>query len=113
ADSRARSNNAAPLTTAPSIRLLAGLYQAPSNHDVTGSHKPDFQPCTHVPPGTPKTFGALAGRTGRGAESRRGEADDRPGPDLHRVPGVSEVPHGQPLLRLQAGLVERGRAPRG
>jgi len=35
---------------------LAGLNQAPSNHDVTGSHKPDFQPCTHVPPGTPTTF---------------------------------------------------------
>src|SRR6185312_8224633 len=60
ADSRARSNNAAPLTTAPSIRLLAGLNQAPSNHDVTGSHKPDFQPCTHVPPGTPTTFGSGA-----------------------------------------------------
>ena len=33
-------------------------------------------------------------------------------PDLHRVPGVSEVRHDQPLLRLQAGLAGRGRAPR-
>ena len=56
--------------------------------------------------------GALAGLAGRGAEGRRGQADDRPGPDLHRVPGVSEVRHGQPLLRLQAGLAGRGRAPR-
>ena len=56
--------------------------------------------------------GALAGLAGRGAEGRRGQADDRPGPDLHRVPGVSEVRHGQPLLRLQAGLVGRSRAPR-
>ena len=56
--------------------------------------------------------GALAGLAGRGAEGRRDQADDRPGPDLHRVPGVSEVRHGQPLLRLQAGLAGRGRAPR-
>ena len=56
--------------------------------------------------------GALAGPAGRGAEGRRGQADDRPGPDLHRVPGVSEVRHRQPLLRLQAGLAGRGRAPR-
>ena len=49
---------------------------------------------------------ALAGPAGRGAEGRRGQADDRPDPDLHRVPGVSEVRHGQPLLRLQAGLAE-------
>ena len=56
--------------------------------------------------------GALAGPAGRGAEGRRDQADDRPGPDLHRVPGVSEVRHGQPLLRLQAGLAGRGRAPR-
>ena len=45
-------------------------------------------------------------------QGRRDQADDRPGPDLHRVPGVSEVRHGQPLLRLQAGLAGRGRAPR-
>ena len=32
--------------------------------------------------------------------------------DLHRLPGISEVRHGQPLLRLQAGLAGRGRAPR-
>ena len=56
--------------------------------------------------------GALAGLAGRGAEGRRGQADDRPGPDLHRVPRVSEVRHGQPLLRLQAGLAGRSRAPR-
>ena len=56
--------------------------------------------------------GALAGPAGRGAESRRDQADDRPGPDLHRVPGVSEVRHRQPLLRLQAGPAGRGRAPR-
>ena len=49
--------------------------------------------------------GALEGLAGRGAQGRRGQADDRPRPDLHRVPGVSEVRHGQPLLRLQAGLV--------
>ena len=55
--------------------------------------------------------GAIAGPAGRGAEGRRDQADDRPGPDLHRVPGVSEVRHGQPLLRLQAGLAGRGRAP--
>ena len=56
--------------------------------------------------------GALAGPAGRGAESRRNQADDRPSPDLHRVPGVSEVRHRQPLLRLQAGPAGRGRAPR-
>ena len=47
--------------------------------------------------------GAPAGPAGRGAEGRGDQADDRPRPDLHRVPGVSEVRHGQPLLRLQAG----------
>ena len=46
------------------------------------------------------------------AESRTGQADDRPRPDLHRVPGVSEVRHGQPLLRLQASIAGRSRAPR-
>ena len=56
--------------------------------------------------------GAPAGLAGRGAEGRRDQADDRPRPDLHRVPGVSEVRHGQPLLRLQAGLAGGGRAPR-
>ena len=56
--------------------------------------------------------GAIEGPAGRGPEGRRGQADDRPGPDLHRVPGVSEVRHGQPLLRLQAGLAGGGRAPR-
>ena len=56
--------------------------------------------------------GAHAGLAGRGAESRRGQADDRPGPDLHRVPGVSEVRHRQPLLRLQAGPAGRGRETR-
>ena len=57
--------------------------------------------------------GAPAGTAGRGAEGRRGQADDRPGADLHRVPRVSEVRHGQPLLRVQAGPAEGGRAPRG
>ena len=56
--------------------------------------------------------GALADLAGRRAESRRGQADDRPRPDLHRVPGVPEVRHGQPLLRLQAGPAGRSRAPR-
>ena len=56
--------------------------------------------------------GALACLAGRGAEGRRDQADDRPGPDLRRVPGVSEVRHGQPLLRLQAGPDGRSRAPR-
>ena len=41
--------------------------------------------------------GAIAGPAGRGAEGRRDQADGRPGPDLHRVPGVSEVRPGQPL----------------
>ena len=56
--------------------------------------------------------GAPAGPAGRGAEGRRDQADDRPGPDLHRLPGVPEVRHGQPLLRLQAGAAGGGRAPR-
>ena len=56
--------------------------------------------------------GAPAGPAGRGAEGRRDQADDRPGPDLHRVPGVPEVRHGQPLLRVQAGPAGGGRAPR-
>ena len=46
------------------------------------------------------------------AEGRRDQADDRPRPDLHRLPGVPEVRHGQPLLRLQAGPAGGGRAPR-
>ncbi len=58
------------------------------------------------------TAGTPAGPAGRRAEGRRDQADDRPGPDLHRVPGVSEVLHRQPLLRVQAGLAGRGRAPR-
>ena len=40
------------------------------------------------------------------------QADDRSRPYLRRVPGVSEVRDRQPLLRLQAGLAGRGRAPR-
>ena len=43
--------------------------------------------------------GAPAGPAGRRAEGRGDQADDRPRPDLHRVPGVSEVLHRQPLLR--------------
>ena len=58
------------------------------------------------------TAGALAGLAGRRAEGRRRQADDRPRPDLQRVPGVSEVRHRQPSLRLQAGAAERGRASR-
>ena len=54
---------------------------------------------------------APAGAAGRGAEGRRDQADDRPGTDLHRLPGVPEVRHHQPLLRLQAGPAGRGRAP--
>ena len=45
-------------------------------------------------------------------EGRRDQADDRPRPDLHRLSRVSEVRHGQPLLRLQAGAAGRSRAPR-
>ena len=56
--------------------------------------------------------GAPAEPAGRGAEGPADEAQDRHRADLHRVPGVSEVRHGQPLLRLQAGAAERGRAPR-
>ena len=56
--------------------------------------------------------GALANPAGRGAEGRGGQADDRPRPDLHRVPGVPEVRHGQPLLRLQAGPAGGSRSPR-
>ena len=48
----------------------------------------------------------------RGAEGRGGRADDRPRPDLHRISGVPEVQHGQPLLRLQAGLAGGSRSPR-
>jgi len=54
----------------------------------------------------------LAGVAGRRAEGRRGQADDRPCPDLHGVSGISEVRNGQPLLRLQAGLVEAAGSPR-
>ena len=49
-----------------------------------------------------------AGDARRRVQGRRGQGHDRSGPDLHGVPGVPEVPHGQPLLRLQAGLVARG-----
>jgi pyruvate,water dikinase len=70
------------------------------------------RPTTLVPLilGNIKNFEPGAG--GRGAEGRRGQADDRPGPHLQRVPGVPEVRHGHPVLRLQAGLAGRGRAPR-
>ena len=54
----------------------------------------------------------LQGPAGRRAQGRGDQAEDRPGPDLHRLPGVSEVLHRQPLLRLQAGPAGRGRAPR-
>ena len=59
------------------------------------------------------TARAPADLAGRRAESRRDQAQDRSRPDVHRVPGVSEVRHDQPLLRLQAGSARRGRAPRG
>ena len=54
---------------------------------------------------------SACGRCRTGAEGRRGQADDRSGPDLHRVPGVPKVRHRQPLLHLQAGPAGRGRAP--
>ena len=53
----------------------------------------------------------LAHPAGRGPESRPGQADDRPGQNLHRVPGVPEVRHRQPALHLQAGPAGGGRAP--
>ena len=46
------------------------------------------------------------------AEGGRDEADDRPCPDLQRLPGVPEVRHGGPLLRLQAGVAAGGRPAR-
>ncbi len=50
-----------PLTAAPSVRLFTGLSQAPSNHDVTGSHRPDFQPGTGAPArGNLRLFGRSA-----------------------------------------------------
>ena len=55
---------------------------------------------------------ALTELAGRRAEGRRDQADDRPRPDLHRVPGVPEVRHGQSLLCVQASLAGRGRTPR-
>ena len=54
---------------------------------------------------------ALAGLAGRRAQGRGDQGDDRPRPDLQRLPRVSEVRHRQPLLCLQAGLAGRGRAP--
>ena len=45
-------------------------------------------------------------------KAQQTKEEDRPGPDFHRVPGVSEIRHRQPLLRLQAGAAGRGRAPR-
>ena len=45
-------------------------------------------------------------------EGRGGQADDRPRPDLQRLPRVPQVRHRQPLLRLQAGAAEGSRAPR-
>ena len=66
--------------------------------------------------GTPGGAGEGAGRAGaaagparRRAEGRRDQADDRPGPDLRRVPRVPEVRDGLPLLRLQAGAAGGGR----
>ena len=56
--------------------------------------------------------GASAAPARRGAEGTGDQAQDRHRAHLHRVPGVSEVRHGQPLLRLQAGAAGRGRAPR-
>ena len=54
--------------------------------------------CARLPDGDEKAAG--------------GQADDRPRPDLQRLPRVPEVRHRQPLLRLQAGAAERSRAPR-
>ena len=50
--------------------------------------------------------GAVADPAGRGSEGRGDQADDRPRPDLHRVPGVSEVLHRQPHLRYKRALLE-------
>ena len=58
------------------------------------------------------TAGTPAGPARRAAEGRRDQADDRPRPHLRRVPGVPQVRHGQPLLRVQAGPAAGGRAPR-
>ena len=56
--------------------------------------------------------GAFAIVAGRRAQGGRDRAHDRPPADLRGISRISEVRHGQPLLRLQAGLDERGRASR-
>ena len=45
---------------------------------------------------------------GRRTEGRRGQGDDRPGPNLHRVPRVPEIRHDQPLFHLQEGIAGGG-----
>ena len=49
----------------------------------------------------------------RGPQGRPDQGDDRPSADLHRVPGVPQVRHGQPLPRVQAGAAGGGRTARG
>jgi pyruvate,water dikinase len=56
--------------------------------------------------------GAPARLGGWSKQGRRGQADDRPRPDLQRLPRVPQVRDRQPLLRLQAGAVSRSRTPR-
>ena len=48
----------------------------------------------------------------RRREGRRDQGDDRPCPDVHRVPRVPEVRDGQPVPHLQGGALGRGRPPR-
>ena len=45
-------------------------------------------------------------------DGRRDQADNRSGPDVRRLPGVSEVRQGQSLLRVQTGVAGRSRAAR-
>ena len=51
------------------------------------------------------------GDAGWRSQGRRDQSDDRPLAYLHRISGISEVPHGQPLFRLQACLGAGGRTP--
>ena len=60
-----------------------------------------------------RAVGAPPSVARRPGESIRDQAGDRPAANVHRVPGVPEVRHHLPLLRLQAGVVARSRATRG
>jgi len=48
----------------------------------------------------------LADGERKAEEKKENQADDRPCPDIRRVPGVSEVQNGQPLLRHKQALME-------